>query len=352
MKIIYNRFIALSLLSVVVLFSTSPASAQSDVNEGLTDVSLENDENYEDIETEIFIQHTGRDVRIDSNNVIQPPLEKPLKPSTENTQVAPAVSQTSDVSDEAIAELEENMPEFVDSPYSGTYYDASSIGDNSLTNITAPRQVDPRYEPGSSFVVVQKSAAAGSTPARIVAAQRALNLGRYGAALEFYEGLYSELPKNEQVLMGLAVAQQKSGFTESAIATYEELLKINPNNTDGMVNMLGLLKSQYPAVAFRRLRELWQENPSNAYIAGELGLLTASMGQAKQALTYLGAASSLEPNNASHYYNMAVINDRAGQVASAIELYQKALQVDIAFGAGQTLERDQIYDRLARLRRL
>lgn len=321
-------------MAAAVFVTSYPAIAQSD-EDALADFSFEMEEGNN---SQVNVNQLDVDELEEVEVQVQDKLSSP--PSENLTPVADTVDNV------------ENELAVQDIPHSGTYYDASSIADNSLTNTTAPRQVDPRYEPGSSFVVVQRSAPAGSAPARVVAAQRALNLGRYGAALELYEGLYSETPKNEQVLMGLAVAQQKSGFTESAIATYEELLKLNPDNTDGMVNMLGLLKSQYPSVAFRRLRELWQEDPSNAYIAGELGLLTASMGQPKQALTYLGAASSLEPNNASHYYNMAVINDQAGQVASAIELYQKALQVDIAYGAGRTIERDAIYDRLATLRRL
>lgn len=329
MKNFLKTYILTLLMATFVLVTCYPALAQNDVEE-IADFSLQMD----DVD--------GEQINVNQIEIDEFELDSGLQ--------SPPSDDLTPIANSGVAM--DNEPVVQDIPYSGTYYDASSITSESLTNITAPRQVDPRYEPGSSFVVVQKSAPAGSAPARIVAAQRALNLGRYGAALELYEGLYSETPKNEQVLMGLAVAQQKSGFTESAIATYEELLKINPDNTNGMVNMLGLLKSQYPSVAFRRLRELWQENPSNAYIAGELGLLTASMGQPKQALTYLGAASSLEPNNASHYYNMAVINDQAGQVASAIELYQKALQVDIAYGAGRTIERDTIYDRLATLRRL
>jgi tetratricopeptide (TPR) repeat protein len=237
-------------------------------------------------------------------------------------------------------------------PHSGTYYDATSIGESTTGNSMAPRQVDPRYEPGSSFVVVQKTSGANSIPARITAAQRALSLGRYASALELYDQLYSENPNSKQILMGLAVAQQQSGFNESAIATYEELLKSDPKNIDAMSNMLGLIKTQYPSVAYRRLRDLWEKNSGNANIAAELGLVSSSLGQEQDALSYLGVAVSLEPNNASHYYNMAIISDRAGLNKEAIDLYQKALEVDAAYGASRTIQRDQVYDRLAHLRRL
>lgn len=244
-------------------------------------------------------------------------------------------------------------PELKPIPHSGTYYDATSlsggVGGNSLR---APRQVDPRYEPGSSFVVVQKAASANSQAAKIVAAQRALSLGRYAAALELYEQLYSKKPRDVQILMGLAVAQQQNGFTESAIATYEELLSIDPDNADATANMLGLLKTQYPAVAYRRLKDMWDSNNGSAYVAAELGLINASMQNNEEAIRYLGIAASMEPNNAQHYYNMAVIYDRASQPREALELYEKALAVDLAYGGGRTFNRAEIYDRLAQLRRL
>ena len=238
-------------------------------------------------------------------------------------------------------------------PHSGQYYDSASIMPNAALGASiGPREVDPRYEPGSSFVVVSKSAGANSFPARLVAGQRALKLGRYSSALEIYEGLYRKSPKNRQVLMGLAVAQQNSGFEQSAIATYEELLKVDPNNVDAMVNMLGLIQKQYPAVAYRKLQELWDKNSQNPGIAAQLGLTSAQMGNAEDAIRYLGIASSLEPQNAMHLYNMAVVTDQVGAYKDALDLYEHALEVDATYGGSRSVPRERIYDRLAHLRRL
>ena len=240
-------------------------------------------------------------------------------------------------------------------PHSGTYYDsrdvASSFGSGS-SNSEAPRQVDPLYEPGSTFVVVQKAAGANSEAAKIIAAQRALSLGRNTSALELYEQLYRKNPKNPRILMGLAVAQQQSGFNESAIATYEELLRIEPNNVDAQTNMLGIVRNQYPEVAYRKLKEMWNSNKGSANVAAELGLISATLNNNEEALRYLGIAVSMEPNNAQHYYNMAVVYDRAGAYSEALKLYEKSLETDSAYGAGRSIKREEVYDRLAHLRRL
>lgn len=237
-------------------------------------------------------------------------------------------------------------------PHSGLFFDADSIGPNALNKNSAPREVDPKYEPGSRFVVVQKSAGKGTLQAQIVAGKRAISLGRHSSALELFEGLYKRAPNNRDVLLGLAISQQNNGFTESAISTYEELLDIDPNHIDATVNMLGLVKARYPAVAFRRLKELWEKNSQNSAVAAQLGLASASTGNLPDALRYLGIAASLEPNNASHYYNMAVLSDQAGVARDAIEFYQKALEVDVTYAGGRSIPREDVYDRLAYLRRL
>ena len=60
-------------------------------------------------------------------------------------------------------------------------------------------------------------------------------------------------------------------------------------------------------------------------------------------------ATSIEPDNAKHYYNLAVIYDRNKNYKKAIGHYERALEIDSVGRAGQ-IKREVIYDRLARLR--
>ena len=232
----------------------------------------------------------------------------------------------------------------------GLYFD--SLTKENLQDNPAPRRLDPRYEPASRYIIVEKGASADSHQAMLVAANRALSLGRYSSALELFEKLYEKNKRDRNVLMGLAVAQQNSGFRESAITTYEELLEIDPDNVNANINMLGLIKTQYPSIAYRKLVDLWEKNPRNAGLAAQIGLTSAELGNSDDAIHYLGVAASLEPHNANHFYNMAVIADRAGAQKQAIDYYEKALELDATFGGSRTVPRDSIYDRLSKLRRL
>ncbi len=276
----------------------------------------------------------------------------PVKEVIVQTQVVPEPTNELPAPVPDQQAFEQQQPDLQPVPHSGTYYDSNSIGPSDLGQARAPRKVDPKYEPGSSFVVVERNASASSRQAQLVAAQRALKLGRYSSALEIYERLYKKSPRNSQILMGLAVAQQSNGFNESAIATYQELLKISPRHTGAMVNLQGLMQQRSPAASYKKLQKLWSKNTQNPVVAAQLGLASASMGDGEGAMRYLGIAASLEPQNALHFYNLAVVLDQSSSHAEAIKYYQKALEVDASHSGGRILSRDEVYDRLAQLRRL
>ena len=232
------------------------------------------------------------------------------------------------------------------------YFDSASTGLSDVVQDIAPVKVDPRQQPGQSFIIVKKHSEAGSYESRIVAANRALKLGRDASALSMFESLYKSNPRDPRVLMGLAVSQQKSGFKASAIKTYEELLRRAPNNHEAMVNMLGLMKDQYPEVALRKLMHLHEHNPHSPGVAAQIGMAHAKMGRYKEAMRYMGMALSLEPNNATHSYNIAIVADSMGEKNDAIGYYEEALQIDAMHGASRSIPRQVVYDRLAELRRL
>lgn len=231
------------------------------------------------------------------------------------------------------------------------YFD-SITKDAELRDDDIPRRVNPGVEVGSKFIVVQKNSAANSHNAMLVSANRALALGRYSSALELFETLHRKNSRDTNILMGLAVAQQKSGFVESAISSYEDLLEIDPNNIEANINMLGLVKRKFPSVAYRRLVDLWEKNPDSSGLAAQIGLVSAELGNSDDAIHYLGIAASLEPNNANHFYNMAVVSDSSGDKKQAVNYYERALEIDAVHGSNRSVPRDTIYDRLSVLRRL
>ncbi|MCB9973340.1 MAG: tetratricopeptide repeat protein [Rhodospirillales bacterium] len=215
---------------------------------------------------------------------------------------------------------------------------------------TAPEKVDPITRPAGKIVHVSKDFEADEDQAILVSAKRALALGRYDSALDFYEQLYKKNPRDARILMGKAIALQNLGHVQTAIKAYEELLNVQPDNLEAEVSMLGLVKTRFPAVALKRLLALGAKHPNEAGLSAQIGMSYAEMGNVRDALRYLGSAVSLEPNNAFYYYNMAVVSDRAGNLKDAIKYYEEALSKDTLYGGGRTVPREVVYERLSVIR--
>ncbi len=235
---------------------------------------------------------------------------------------------------------------------SDTYYDSmSEVPTGEIAKAVGPREINPVLEPASKMIIVDKGAGPDSSEALLVAANRALKLKRYDSALEMFDQLYAKNKRDARIIMGRAIAQQNMGLTESAIQSYEEVLKLKPDNKEALVNMMGLIRAQYPEVALRRLLELYARNPNDAGIAAQIGITNADLGHYDDALRYLGIASTLDPTNAQHLFNMGIAADRSGKRADAIRLYERALETDVMYGASRSIPRESIYDRLSILRR-
>lgn len=243
-----------------------------------------------------------------------------------------------------------------------TYFD--SPNGKMLKDIPAP-SMDPKKGSGESIIIVNKKGQGSSTKSpsqkmsiemtslnqQTVNANRALKLGRFEAAKEMYDELYRLNPKDESVLSGRALVMQKMGQEDQAISAYEQLLKIYPDNIDAIINLSGLLRKQYPAVALNKLLDIHMDHPNNIFVIAQLGITYADAGNYDDAIRYLSSAVAMDSKNAQHAFNLAVIQEKAGKPQDAIKNYEKALEIDSIFGEGKkTISREKIYDRLSQLR--
>jgi Tfp pilus assembly protein PilF len=284
------------------------------------------------------------------------PVAETTTPPVENAPAPPSVGLTPVPGEVSDAVTGTNvMGDTGKTRHSGTYYDADALvpdSDLAATGATGPRKVDPAVEPGQKYVIVEKGPGASSFEAQFVAATRALKLGRYAAAMEMFEKLYKKNHNDPRILMGLAVAQQGAGFNESAARTYEDLLKVQPNNADAIINLMGLMKAQYPSVTLKKLLELRSKYPTNPGVPAQIALVSAEQGDFDNAIKFFEIAASMDPRSASHIYNMAIATDKKGDASKAIKLYERALELDSTYGDTATsLPREEIYDRLVVLRR-
>lgn len=177
------------------------------------------------------------------------------------------------------------------------------------------------------YLIVKKNHDAEDVDSRLTAARTALGQNRNSGALELFNELYKDFPRDHRVLMGRAVALQKMGQTEAALSAYEEVLTIQPQNLEALTNMLGLVKKADPALAVQKLGELQEAYPYNADIAAQLGIAHATQGSYEEAARYLDIADALKPGSGYVLYNRAVLYDKMGRTEQAGELYRQVVRM-------------------------
>lgn len=212
------------------------------------------------------------------------------------------------------------------------------------------KKIDPETQPGQKFLVVEKNAERDDQDALLEAARRAREYDRYEAALRFYNQLQKLNPDDKVINLERAITLHKLGRYGSALKAYDKVLDMDPDNIQARINMLVLVRNKYPAVALEKMKKLYEENPGNAALAAQIGVLLAGQKEYESARDYLDSAISLEPGNPNHYYNLAIVHDMTGNFVKAVSLYEEALEIDAVKTGFNKIPREKIYDRLSILR--
>lgn len=200
------------------------------------------------------------------------------------------------------------------------------------------------------WLTVRKEYDAEDVDTRLTVARSALAQNNNKSALQLFNDLKVKYPKDKRILMGRAVALQKLGQYESALAAYEAVLNNDPKNLEALTNMLGLLKLKDPALALEKLEQLREAYPYNPDITAQLGIAYGGGGRYEEALRLLDMAEALNPGSAFVLYNKAVLYDKMGHSRQAGELYRQIIRLAAEGDLDQELPLDAIKRRLAVLR--
>jgi Flp pilus assembly protein TadD len=243
----------------------------------------------------------------------------------------------------------------------------NSDGDNKLGKDDKPAYFDaPTVQPSkqqttqttkgtsangkSGLVVVRNKETERKLESKLQAGKRALSMGRYDAALSFFNELHRDHSDEPRVLMGRAIALQRLGRGQAAKNAYQALLDNDPDNLHARINMYGIIQKTKPGLALRKLKALREKHPENAELAAQIGLISAKIQKYDQASKYLQIAASITPNNPKHFYNLGIVEEHKGNREKAVQYYEKAVDQIAIKGESGSLSKKKIYDRLATLR--
>jgi Flp pilus assembly protein TadD len=216
--------------------------------------------------------------------------------------------------------------------------------------MTAPAASDLAIEPagppdgpvvvahGAAHNPAVAAAVAVATPAdqlRLLdrAGREALLAGDAAAALGIYERLSALFPDERTAMLGRALALEQLGRKDEARALYQIVLADDPDDLSARIALISLIAERAPGEALQLFRRLAPYHPRDARLPEQIGLILAAQNQLDGAIAELHRAAALDPANVRYQINLAVVQDRAGRTAAAIECYRAALRMAAESGA-------------------
>jgi tetratricopeptide (TPR) repeat protein len=189
-----------------------------------------------------------------------------------------------------------------------------------------------------------------------------LQTGQYDKAAAQFNTVLADSPMDTDALFGLAVAQGQLGQNDAAAATLEKVVAAKPSSPAYQNLAVVLQKSGKKAEAADAFQKAAELDPKNTLAVLNAGLLYAQVGANDKAIPDLnqaiaqdtdykyeahltlaqsyhsvnndakaisefGIASQIRPTEAAPLYNLAALQQQAGQTADAEQSYQKVLDL-------------------------
>jgi tetratricopeptide (TPR) repeat protein len=125
-------------------------------------------------------------------------------------------------------------------------------------------------------------------------------------------------------------ASLKVGRYEQARAPYQQALRLNPGNAAASfgLDILDLAKLKPDPVAFeQRLNQLLKEAPKDPYLKVLEGDYLAGLGRLDDAMSRYKEAAKLDQGLAEAYFRMGVLYDQRRDIAHALTMYKRAVEL-------------------------
>lgn len=140
------------------------------------------------------------------------------------------------------------------------------------------------------------------------------------------------------MLLCLGLDYRRGGFVDRAVAAFQEVLKLDPNNETALVNLEKLQEDQHQwqeaYVTRQRLAQLAgpPEQPKSqlilAFLENELGLQALKENRLDDAIKRFEAAIELDARVIPAYLHLGDARLRQGDMTGAVATWERAIEVD------------------------
>lgn len=173
----------------------------------------------------------------------------------------------------------------------------------------------------------------------------------YQAAVAIYRAVLHEDADDQTAMLGLAQTLHATGRNDEARGQLERILSENPSNSQALGTLLGIVDELPAPQRMTALLSAQQVAPGSAQIPARIAMLEEARGHQTEAIAQMGSAVRLAPYDAILVLNYALLLDRAGYRAGAIEEYSRFLRTYRQDGTvALTVSLDHVRQRLNYLR--
>jgi tetratricopeptide (TPR) repeat protein len=156
-----------------------------------------------------------------------------------------------------------------------------------------------------------------------------LKRGELDSAAENYRAALRLVPTLLGCWCNLANVELRSGRPQESISLYLQALELDPGHWPSRVNLVQALKATFQfSIARTLLLELLDEQPQQASLHHELGMVCFELKALDEAIEHFELAFAIDPGLAESLYWIADIKEAQEDRAGAKQAYMRAAQVD------------------------
>ena len=147
------------------------------------------------------------------------------------------------------------------------------------------------------------------------------NRGRYPRAIRLLEQVLERAPAHVEARRNLGMAHLETGDVDKAQQYIVQALRLDPDDAWSLL-LMGNIFLQHrndPETAADFYRRAAESDPDDPYLLTNLGALHAQQGDNEQARAYFKKAIAAEPGYPNAHFNLAVLEDKEGNPAAAVE---------------------------------
>lgn len=156
-----------------------------------------------------------------------------------------------------------------------------------------------------------------------------MKLKKYTRAISALDSAIKLNPDNTDYLLNRGIAYQMMGDTVKAINDYQKTLVLDAENSLARHNLASLsLPHTDPQATIKLLNEAIEKNPKESYSYAQRGFVKIRLGDFKGAQDDYSVALKLDPTDAESWYNRAIAREKLKDSKGALTDYTQALKIN------------------------